>query len=317
MIHSLFDSAFDRAFDRAAIATPGWQGLLQLEFTQQQTRTALSRSQMQAPLKVQRPFYPEGEGVCHVVMLNTAGGVVGGDRLSTAVHLQPATHALLTTATAGKIYRSNGKAVQQTTHIQIEAGACLEWLPQETIIFDQADYRQTMRVDLGENALWLGWDITRLGRTARGEKFLSGSWRSQTEIWQGDRLLWVDPQWVEGGSEMLSSQHGLANCPVVGSFAIVGRSLSAAWVEQARSLWTASQVAVPLAPSSELEPTTSADPLFNATPLSQTGVTRLISGVLCRYRGSSTLEARRWFTQVWHLLRPELLQRPGCNPRVW
>lgn len=272
---------------------------------------------MQAPLKVQRPFYPEGEGVCHVVMLNTAGGVVGGDRLSTDIQLQPQAHALLTTATAGKIYRSNGKSVQQTTEIRVEAGSCLEWLPQETIVFDGADYRQTMRVDLAEDALWLGWDITRLGRTARGEKFLSGTWRSHTEIWQGDRLVWVDPQWIAGGSEMLSSQHGLANCPVVASFAMVGRSLSANWVDRARSLWAASQMNILAEPASNLEQKIFTDPLVNSAPPAQTGVTRLISGVLCRYRGYSTLEARRWFTQVWHLLRPQLLQRPSCNPRVW
>lgn len=299
-----------------AIAPSRWQGRLQLEFTRQQACTSLSHSQMQAPLKVQRPFYPEGENVCHVVMLNTGGGVVGGDHLSTAIHLQPQAQALLTTATAGKIYRSNHKPVHQTTHIRVEAGACLEWLPQETIVFDGADYQQTLRVDLAETALWLGWDITRLGRTARGETFLSGSWRSHSQIWQGDRLLWVDPQWIEGGSAMLTSQHGLAGCPVVGSFAIVGRSLSPDWVAQARSLWPASQMATPPAPALSLESDALAPRGTSGSP-AQTGVTQLINGLLCRYRGSSTAEARRWFTHVWHLLRPELLQRSGCNPRVW
>ncbi|HEY9647773.1 MAG TPA: urease accessory protein UreD, partial [Chroococcidiopsis sp.] len=193
----------------------GWQGHLQLEFAQQQGATQLSHSSMQAPLKVQRPFYPEGEAVCHVVTLHTAGGVVGGDRLATEITLHPQAHGLITTAAAGKLYRSNGKVAQQTTRIAIATGACLEWLPQETIVFDGALYRQDLRVDLAEEALWIGWEIVRFGRSARGEQFAAGQWRSHTEIWQNGRPLWVDPQGLVGGSAMLTSQHGLAGCPVV------------------------------------------------------------------------------------------------------
>ena len=163
---------------------------------------------VQAPLKVQRPFYPEGESICHSVVLHTAGGIVGGDRLDLRVHLQPHTQAVITSAAAAKVYRSNGREAQQTTHLQVSDSACLEWLPQETIVFDGANYQQQLRVDLAPNAMWLGWDITRLGRSARGEQFASGMWRSQTEVWQGDQLIWVDPQIIQGGSSVMSSLHG-------------------------------------------------------------------------------------------------------------
>lgn len=276
----------------------GWQGNLQLEFAHREGATQLSRAFAQAPLKVQRPFYPEGSEVCHSVILHTAGGIVGSDRLSLDVSLHPQAHALITTASAAKVYRSKGAEAKQSTHLKVATGACLEWLPQETIVFDGANYRQNLRVELAEDALWLGWEITRLGRSARGERFASGEWRSHTEVWQNDQLLWVDPQWLQGGSEMLTSQHGLSGYPVIASFAVVGRSLSNEVIEKARQLWAERKVREGDRPG-------------------EAGVTRLISGALCRYRGYSSLEARRWFTEVWHLMRLTCLNRPKCNPRVW
>ncbi len=289
-----------------SVAAANWQGRLALTFCDRQGETYLSRCFVQAPLKVQRPFYPEGRGVCHGVMLHTAGGIVGGDRLSTTLQLEANAHALLTTATAGKVYRSNGQEAQQEVQISLASGACLEWLPQETIVFNGAEFRQQLRVDLEPGALWMGWEIARLGRSARGERFVCGNWRSHTQVWQAGRLIWVDPQWVAGGSEMMESLHGLAGYPVIASFALLGHPVSGELVERVRSLWEAlpeqevrSQHGVP------------------RNVLTQVGVTRLMSGLLCRYRGTSTQEARRWFTTVWHLLRWELLNRPPCLPRVW
>lgn len=280
----------------------GWQGRLELEFVAREGGTRLGRSFVQAPMKVQRPFFPEGDRVCHVVTLHTAGGVVGGDRLSTQVHLAQNAHALSTTATAGKIYRSNGQVAEQTTHLRLASGGCLEWLPQETIVFDGADCRQRLRVDLEGNALWLGWEITRLGRTARGERFSGGCWRSHTEVWQDGRLLWVDPQKILGGSPALTSPHGLNNCPVAASFAIFGQPVAQL---PADLLLQTRQLVIPASP-----------PSHRLSP-AQHAATRLQSGLLYRYRGHSTLEARRWFIQIWHLLRPALVKRSGFLPRIW
>lgn len=282
-------------------SSQNWQGHLQLVFgCDRPHSTQLQRSQMQAPLKVQRPFYPEGEAICHSVILHTAGGVVGGDRLNFDIHLQPNAKALITTAAASKLYGSRdrhpGSLAVQTTRIRIGSGACLEWLPQETIVFNGARYQQQLRVDLAPDALWLGWEISRFGRTARGERFLQGEWRSQTEIWQNDRPLWIDPQWIEAGEQMLNSPHGLAGCPVVGSFALVGCAIEPDVVQQARHLWAETR---------------------SLDSASGIGVTRLMVGLLCRYRGHSTAEARRWFTAVWNLLRMQTLGRSACCPRVW
>ncbi|MBW4603238.1 MAG: urease accessory protein UreD [Calothrix sp. FI2-JRJ7] len=272
-----------------------WHGKLDLVYAHRQDTTQLIHAHHQAPLKVQRPFYPEGKAVCHSVILHTAGGIVGGDKLSCNFQLQPESQVLITTAAAGKIYRSNGRQATQNINIEVSTGATLEWLPQETIVFDGAIYRQDTRIDLAENATFIGWEITRFGRSARGEKFLQGNWKSYTEVWQQAKPLWVDRQWLPGSEEIFYSPHALNGQPVVGTFIYIGQPVSSEFIEKARSLMETRYIA----------------------SLHCYGVTRLEHGFLCRYRGSSTSEVRNWFTAVWHLLRQSLLERSNCIPRVW
>jgi urease accessory protein len=268
----------------------GWHGKLNLVYANRQNSTQLIYNHHQAPLKVQRPFYPEGEQICHSVILHTAGGIVGGDRLSSNFHLQPNTQALITTAAASKVYRSNGLQARQNIDIQIDEGAGLEFLPQETILFNGANYRQDLRVELAPRGSFLGWEITRFGRSARGEKFLQGEWRSHTEIWQQGVPLWIDRQFLPGNAEIFHSPHGLFGQPIVGSLIWLGHPVSAEILEKARSSFT---------------------------PHSLIGVTQLEHGLLCRYRGASTSEVRNWFTAVWQILRTSFLSRGSCIPRVW
>ncbi|MDZ8024810.1 MAG: urease accessory protein UreD [Nostoc sp. DedQUE01] len=270
--------------------TEGWHGKLNLVYADRQNTTQLIYNHQQAPLKVQRPFYPEGQKVCHSVILHTAGGVVGGDRLSSNIHLEPYTHALITTAAASKIYRSNGLQARQNIQIQVDAGACLEWLPQETILFNGAIYQQDLRVELATGASFLGWEITRFGRSARGEKFDKGEWRSHTEIWQQGVPLWIDRQCLPASEEIFHSPHGLAGKPITGSLIWLGGAVSPEMVEKIRIL---------------------------GNGVNETGVSRLQHGLLCRYRGDSTSEVRNWFIDVWELLRVSFLNRANCIPRVW
>jgi urease accessory protein len=277
---------------------PGWQGHLQLTYRHQQGQTQAIEHQGTAPLKVQRSFYPESTAICHNTILHTAGGIVGGDKLNIDIDLQSRSRAVITTAAAGKIYGSNGAIATQKIVQNIGEHACLEWLPQETIVFDGAIFHQHLRVNLAATASWLGWEINRFGRTARGEKFTSGVWKSATEVYRQGTPIWIDRQLLVG-DESIDSANSLAGYPIVGTLAWIGvglldspdRMVSKDLVDAARSLFAG-------------------DP-------SKIGVTRLTEGMLCRYRGDSTTEVRRWFTNVWHLLRYSFLQSPPIHLRVW
>ncbi|MGB3241036.1 MAG: urease accessory protein UreD [Geitlerinemataceae cyanobacterium] len=267
-----------------------WQGTLDLTYVRRRGKTSIAESRVQAPLKVQRSFYPEGKEVCHTVVLHTAGGIVGGDRLVHNIHLEPCTQALITTAAASKIYRSNGLEAQQNSRIQVDERACLEWLPQETIVFDGAVYRQDLHIELAPKSSWLGWEIVRFGRTARGERFVKGEWRSNLEVWRDGVPLWIDRQRFPASETLFESAYGLGGDPVVGTLVWVGEPVSKERVEEVRSLWQGS---------------------------GEMGVTRLTEGLLCRYRGRSTQDVRNWFTTVWHGLRSSVWGRSACVPRVW
>jgi urease accessory protein len=227
------------------------------------------------------------------VLVHTAGGLVGGDGLEVQLAAAPQAQVLVTTAAASKVYGSSAEAPSsQTVEITLASDSCLEWMPQETIVFNQAHYQQQLRVTLAPGAIWGGWEITRFGRSARGETFECGHWRSQLEVWQNGQPLWCDRQQLVGGSPPLHSPNGLAGHPVVGSFALLGYSLDQAQVEVLRQLWPQDQPG-------------------------DVGVTRLQAGLICRYRGPSSQAARRWFVAVWQHLRPHYLGRPGAASRVW
>ena len=115
----------------------GWKAELKLRFSRTVNKTVLSERSQKGPLTVQRPFYPEGE-CCHVYVLHPPGGIVSGDQLAIAINVDENAKALITTPGASKFYRSSGEQAFQTIALSINEGATLEWLPQETIIFEGA-----------------------------------------------------------------------------------------------------------------------------------------------------------------------------------
>lgn len=280
------------ASDRRAADPAAWHGRIDLAFSRANERTVVERRRVQMPLAVQRPFYPEGPRVCHALVLHPPGGMVGGDRLDITLEMSEHAEACVGTPAAGKWYRGGAAATQTVLH-RLGAGARLEWLPQETIVFDGARVRQEARVELAPESAWLGWDITRFGRTARGEVFESGSWRMHTEVWRGRAPLWIDRQRLDGGSRLLRSGYGLAGAPVIGTFAWVGKAATPALVDAARAAWEAGD------------------------HIGESGVTRLAEGLLCRYRGSSSADARAWFAAVWNLVRAYDGRGVASTPRIW
>ena len=270
-----------------------WNGVLKLTYSKRNQKTQPIQSYSQAPYKLQRPFYPQGEKICYTTILHTAGGIVGGDQLSQSIQLQPNTHAVITTAAASKIYRSNGLTASQQINLEVGEKACLEYLPRETIVFNGAEYQQQLQVNLASTATWLSWEIVRFGRSARGEQFLQGNWRSRTEIWQDGRLIWVDCPWLPAGEQVWKSPHGLGGYPLVGTLVWLGKPLSSEQITSVRNLWQETETS------------------------GEAGTTALMSGLLCRYRGNSRAEVVNWFTDIWRLLRQWDGKETPVKPRVW
>lgn len=274
-----------------ASSVSGWQARLALAFARQGQRTVLTRSDHQGPLLVQRPFYPEADGACHVYVLHPPGGLVGGDELQLEARLAPESQALLTTPAAGKCYRSRGAIARQVQILQIAEGASLEWLPQETILFSGAQVRSVTRVEISGYARFIGWEILCLGRPAAGEAFTEGGCRQSLEIWRDGVPLYLEQGYYQGGSELLHARWGLNGMPVISSLVCVGDG--SATVPAIR------EIAAELMENEDF------------------GVSQLDGILVCRYRGPSTERARLLFRRAWAALRPAVLGKGISPPRIW
>ena len=240
------------------------------------------------------------------LLLHTAGGLVGGDRLSVDLQLEPHSRALLTSVAAQKVYGSIGRSrrhpegawAKQTLTFEIGAAADLEWLPQELVLYADGLYEQHTRVNLAPGAGWLGAELVRLGRTAAGEQLGAGRWRSLLEIRRQEPAAtrWELVDRLELGGSALQGIHGLAGEPVFGSL-----------------VWAAPR---PLAPSAlaELVAHCRAD---RAALQGTMTCGALEQGLVARYRGASSTAARSWFTRVWARIRAVQELAPPELPRVW
>src|SRR4051812_15146446 len=174
----------------ASGSSAGWVAELDFGVVSRDAMSVLERRAHFGPVQVQRAFFPEGRGCCHIYVLHPPGGLVSGDTLSVRGEVGRGAHALVTTPAAGKVYRSgDGRHALQRQRFTVAADASLEWLPQETIVFDRARVELDTRVDLAGNATFMGWEILCLGRSVGGEPFRSGRCRQRLELWRDGRPL--------------------------------------------------------------------------------------------------------------------------------
>ena len=216
-----------------------------------------------------------------------------GDELEIGVHVGPGGRGLVTTPAAAKIYRSDGRRAAQRHRLFVASGAVLEWLPQETIVFDGALIDLDTRVDLEPGAIFVGWDAQCFGRPAIGERFTTGRCRNRFEVHVGATPLYVDRAILEGGSRVLSASHGLAGHCASGTMLVVGAG---------RPLVDVARAALAASPSGAYA---------SATQLGQGDV------LACRYLGPSASRAREAFASVWAAVRPSVLGRVAVPPRIW
>jgi urease accessory protein len=276
--------------DPVCPVSSSWHAALDLHYERRASRTVLARNTHSGPLVVQKSLYPEGESVCQNIVVHPPGGVAAGDSLHIDVALGAAAHAQITTPGAAKWYRSTGASAEQRIALKAHNAAVLEWLPQEAIIFDGAMADLALSVDLQGDAVFIGWDIVCLGRTASGERFGRGVLKHRVAVRRDGAPVFIERGIVRGGSRILASSAGLDGAPVFGTFFAACTSVSDALLHASRSA---------IADSGE------------AT------VTRLPGLLLGRFVGSSAEAARRHFTRLWRCARAELIGRDAVMPRVW
>ena len=273
----------------------GWRAELDLCFKnvgKEAAKTALARKSHVGPLVVQKPFYPEGPEVCHAYVVHPPGGVAGGDRLGIRVETGPGAHALLTTPAAGKFYRSPKATSTQSVAIDVgEDGAC-EWLPQETIFYDDARTRIETVVNLGDNGKYIGWDVACLGLEASGSPFENGEVRQMIEVRRNGEPLFIETARVRGGCDSLVAPWGLNGKKVFGI--MVFAPCTAELVSRIK----------------QLEQANCESELFAAS---------LVGGevLLCRFLGDHAFSAFKFFSRAWEIARPEIVGKPPCPPRIW
>jgi urease accessory protein len=267
-----------------------WRANLALEFERRAERTVLASRRHDGPLVVQKALYPEGESICHAIIVHPPAGIAGGDDLAIDIRAAEGASVLLTTPGAGKWYRSAGPWARQAVAIEARSAASIEWLPQETIVYDAALADIRWEAHLAADARLIAWDIYCLGRTGSGERFTKGRCRLETRLWREGKLAWLERGRIEPGGIVADSAAGLAGEPVMGTMVVAAPRIEDAWLADSRAL---------------------------APRRGDGACTRLPGLLVARYRGDSSEAAREYFTALWMRLREPVLGRAAILPRIW
>ena len=159
----------------------GWHAHLSLNYARAAHRT-VAKFEHQGPLRVLQSLYPEGDAVCHNVLVHPPSGLVGGDTLDMDLCLGEGTHALLTTPGATRFYRSEQGLATQQVKAYVGEGARLEWLPLETIAYNGCHGLNHAVFDLAATAELMAWDITALGLPNAQLPFEQGQLQQHMEV---------------------------------------------------------------------------------------------------------------------------------------
>ena len=270
-----------------ALFTPSWHAELELGYARfgDSTRPVMRRHL--GPLRVQKHLYAEGPEVCQHIIVHPPGGIAGGDRLDISASVGVNAWAQITSPGAAKWYRAASPAYQQL-ELRVEAGATLEWLPQETIVFSAAQAELTTHIELQGDARLCYWDMVALGRPASGERFDLGHFQSHLDIRRDGQWLWHERQRIIGGDGLLDSPIGLDGKPVFATLLMTGEA-SSELLEVCRNL---------------------------QNPV-RGNLTQLPGLLVARCLADEALHARAWLIELWTLLRPALLGREAVAPRIW
>ena len=272
-----------------------WHAQLDLDYNLENGR-CVARHTHTGPLRILQSLYPEGDGICHNVLVHPPGGLVGGDTLDIGVRVNQGAHGLITTPGATRFYRSDGEPALQRTAITVDAGARLEWLPLEAMCYSGCLAENQLRMTLAPGAELLGWDVTALGLPAAGKRFESGSFCQHIEV----PGLWLERARIKAADGLLmDSPLGMAGHRCIATlFFVVGSKLD----KQRR------QSALDIARG-----------IIEAHPLCTTSGATSPDGqvVLVRVLAPVVEPAMALLREVWLAWRSQLWGLPSSSPRIW
>jgi urease accessory protein len=272
-----------------------WQAHLKLAFERHGERV-VARHAHSGPLRILQSLYPEGDAICHNVLVHPPGGLVGGDTLDIAVQAAAGTHGLVTTPGATRFYRSDGPLALQTTRITLQADSRLEWLPLEALCYSDCNAENRLVMDLEPGAELLGWDLTALGLPNANLPFVKGSLAQHIEV----PGVWLERGRINASdTRLMDGPTGLDGARCMASlFFVSGSKLERRRKQQALDL------ARELIADSELIRTAGA-----TSPNPQVIVVRVLAPLV-----EPAMHLLRAVRTAW---RRELWQLPDCNPRIW
>jgi urease accessory protein len=272
-----------------------WNASLQLDYTLESQRS-VARFLHQGPLRILQSLYPEGDAVCHNVLVHPPSGLVGGDTLDMQVTVGEGAHGLVTTPGATRFYRSEAGLATQQVHARVETGARLEWLPLEAIAYNQCDALNRAVFDLAPGAEMMAWDVTAFGLPAADLPYVQGTFRQHLEI---------PGVWLERGS-LNAEDTRLMDSPL----GLAGQRCMATLVFAAGSAMADERIDRTLACARELLEASELRLSAGVTsPHKQVIVLRVLSPV--------TEPAMQLLRTVWAAWRHEMWALPGTYPRLW
>ncbi|EED32942.1 urease accessory protein UreD [gamma proteobacterium NOR5-3] len=269
-----------------------WRAQLDLSFRESAGRTRLNHCLHEGPLRVQRLFYPEPSGKAHCYLLHPPGGVVLGDQLKINIALESG-EALVTTPSAGRFYTvdDHPETQRQTVNLSVHEGR-LEWLPQETILFNGVNAQLATRIDLASASQLAFWDVVVLGRPACSEAFSRGRLQQTLEVYREGEALLIERLAFAAGDRVSQSRMGMQSQSTVGIMVLTeipGTPLLDQWLE-----------AVNLDANNGAFTVTQRDTLM-----------------IARYLGEDAQRCREGFAQLWEAAVLELRGSTPATPRIW
>ena len=272
-----------------------WHARLDLDYAVEGGRS-VARFAHEGPLRILQSLYPEGDAVCHNVLVHPPGGLVGGDTLAIDVAAREGSHGLVTTPGAAKFYRSDGATALQHTRIALEAGARFEWLPLESIYYSGCIAENWLEMELAPDAELLGWDVAALGLPQAQQPFERGRVQQHLQL----RGAWLERGLIDAQDKLLmDGPLGLAGRRCLATlFFACGSDIARPRREQALELARAVIDAHPLATSAGA-----------TSPHPRVVVVRVLAPLVEPALGLLRAVRRTWRTDLWNL--------PALEPRGW